>query len=122
MPYMQPGMPGPMYLTPPTSGMATASMAVGIASFFVFPLIGHILAIIFGYIARNEIRNSGGRVGGSNYATAGIILGFVGIGLSVLIIILAIVLIVTTAAAIQHITFPTPTPNPFESPTATPVL
>jgi len=120
MPPIQPGMPGPMYLTPPTSGMATASMVVGIASFVVFPLVGHILAIIFGYIARNEIRNSGGRVGGSGFATAGIILGFVGIGLSVLFIVLFIILIATTAAAIQHITFPTP--NPYETPTATPVL
>ncbi len=109
-----------MYLTPPTSGMATASMVIGIASFVVFPLVGHILAIVFGYLARNEIRNSGGRIGGSSFATAGIILGFVGIGLSLVFIVLFIALIATTAAALQHVTFPTP--FPFETPTATPVL
>lgn len=110
VPPLQPGMPGPLYLEPPTSGMAIASLVVGIASFAVFPFIGHIVAVVLGYIARNEIRTSGGRVGGNGMATTGIILGFIGIGLSLVGIVLIIVLIGIAVANVHNITFPTPLP------------
>jgi hypothetical protein len=111
MPPLQPGMPGPMYLAPPTSGMAIASLVIGIASFLVLPLVGHILALVFGYMARNEIKASNGRVAGDGYATAGIILGYIGIGLSVLAVVFIIIFIATAAAVVHNITFPTPTPE-----------
>ena len=99
-----------MYLEPPASGMAIASMVMGIAGFVVFPLLGHILALVFGYLARNEIRNSGGRVGGSGFATAGIIMGYIGIGLTVLALVFVIVLISIVAANVPNIPTPTATP------------
>jgi hypothetical protein len=40
-----------------------------------------VLAIIFGFIAQGQIRESQGRQGGGGMAKAGIILGFVGIAL-----------------------------------------
>lgn len=43
--------------------------------------IGSILALIFGYVAKSQIAASGGRQGGRGMATAGIVLGWVGIGI-----------------------------------------
>jgi hypothetical protein len=39
--------------------------------------VGSVLAIIFGFIARDQIRRSQGREHGAGMATAGIIIGFV---------------------------------------------
>jgi hypothetical protein len=46
--------------------------------------IGSILAMIFGFMARNEVDASGGAQTGRGMATAGIVLGFIGIGIMVL--------------------------------------
>ncbi|MES4792415.1 MAG: hypothetical protein C4321_04980 [Chloroflexota bacterium] len=52
--------------------------------------IGSILALVFGYIAKRQIRETG--ESGSGLATAGIVLGWVGVGwLLVFIIVAAIV-------------------------------
>jgi hypothetical protein len=59
-----------------TNGFSIASLVLGIV--WVFG-VGAILAVIFGFVARKQIRESGGRQGGSGMALAGIILGFVGI-------------------------------------------
>jgi hypothetical protein len=58
---------------------------LGICGFVVCPLICSILAVIFGYQARGEIDRSGGAQGGRGLAVAGIVLGWIGIALSVLI-------------------------------------
>jgi hypothetical protein len=59
-----------------TNGFSIASLVLGIV--WVFG-IGAILAVIFGFVARKQIRESGGRQGGNGMAIAGIVLGFVGI-------------------------------------------
>jgi hypothetical protein len=61
--------------------MSIASMVLGILWIY---WIGSILALIFGYIARRQIRESG-QVGGG-MAVAGIVLGWIGVGTLVLII------------------------------------
>jgi hypothetical protein len=58
-----------------TSGNAIAALVLGICGLVVFPLIG-VLAIVFGYRARDEIRRDP-TVGGDGLATAGIILGWI---------------------------------------------
>lgn len=40
--------------------------------------IGSILALVFGYSARRQIYASGGSQGGAGMATAGIVLGWIG--------------------------------------------
>jgi hypothetical protein len=71
----------PQYYAPPqrTNGMAIASMVLGILWIY---WIGSILALVFGYIARNQIKQRG--EGGSGMALAGIILGWIGVGFLVL--------------------------------------
>ena len=65
----------------PTNGLAVASMVLGIVWIY---WIGSILALIFGYIAKGQINASDGRQGGKGMAIAGIVLGWVGIGMLLL--------------------------------------
>ena len=70
-----------------TNGMAIASLVLGIVWVW---WIGSILALIFGYTARRQIRDSGGLQKGNGMAVAGIVLGWVGVGLLALFIVGAI--------------------------------
>jgi hypothetical protein len=78
--------PQPSYapLTPPNSTAAIISLVFGILSWVVLFFIGGIVAIVAGHMARNEIRNAGGQIGGSGMATAGLILGYANVVVSVL--------------------------------------
>jgi Domain of unknown function (DUF4190) len=67
-----------------TSGMAIASLVMGLLWMY---WIGSILAICLGYAARREIRNNAGRIEGQGMATAGIVLGWIGIGMLALLIV-----------------------------------
>lgn len=67
------------------SGLAIASLLVAV---LWFAGIGAVLALVFGYRARKEIRNSAGKKTGSGFATAGIVLGWIGIVILVVGIIL----------------------------------
>lgn len=58
------------------NGLAIASLVCSLV--WVFGL-GAVLAIIFGIIARGQIKNSGGAQKGTGLALAGIIIGIVGI-------------------------------------------
>ncbi|MDQ3762280.1 MAG: DUF4190 domain-containing protein [Actinomycetota bacterium] len=60
-----------------TNGLAIASLVLGIL--IIFWGLTSILALIFGYIARKQIRERG--EGGDGLAVAGIVLGWVGVGL-----------------------------------------
>jgi hypothetical protein len=54
--------------------------------------LGSVLAIILGFVARSQIRASGGREGGDGLAMAGIILGFVVVGLMVAYFIVVLII------------------------------
>lgn len=68
----------------PTSTMATVSLIAGILGFFLFPLIASIIAIWTGYEARKETRSVPPRASGDGMATAGIVMGWIQIGLIIL--------------------------------------
>ena len=76
---------------PTTSGKATAALVLGILGFVLCPFICSVLALVYGYQARNEIDGSGGRISGRGLATAGIILGWVGIVIWGLLIALGVI-------------------------------
>jgi hypothetical protein len=59
-----------------TNGLAIASMVLGILWLY---WIGSILALVFGYVARKQIRER--NEGGGGMATAGIVLGWIGVGI-----------------------------------------
>jgi uncharacterized membrane protein len=75
-----------------TSGKAIASLVLGIGGFLIFPVVLSILAIVFGRSAKREIAERPG-LGGAGLATAGIVLGWIGVALTV-IAVLFVVLVV----------------------------
>jgi hypothetical protein len=69
--------------TQSTNGFAIASLVLGILWVY---WIGSILAIIFGFVALSQIKER--NQSGKGMATAGLILGFIGLGMLVLVIVL----------------------------------
>src|ERR1700680_1828564 len=83
--------PGPAHSEPgENSGYAVASLTCGIL-FFIFPAA--IAAIVLGHLAHADIRKSAGRLKDSGLATAGLVLGYVGIVMIPLILIIAAIAI-----------------------------
>ncbi|HEX3459884.1 MAG TPA: DUF4190 domain-containing protein [Acidimicrobiales bacterium] len=79
--------------TPKNNGLAIAAM---VCSFFFWIYgLGAILGIVFGFIARSQIRRSNGTQRGEGMALAGIIIGFAGI-------VIGIVLVIVIVAVVHH--------------------
>jgi hypothetical protein len=70
----------------PNNPTAVVSLVAGIVQFVICPIIGGIVAVVCGHVALSQIRRSYGAQGGTGLARAGLILGYVGIGLTVLAI------------------------------------
>lgn len=79
--YQQPTYQQPVYqqAAKPAVGLAAASLVCGILSFFVLWWLFGTLAIIFGGVAKSK--------GAGGLATAGLVLGILGIVLSVILLI-----------------------------------
>jgi hypothetical protein len=75
-----------------TSSLAIVSLVSGIASWLVLPVLGALVAVITGHMARKEIRASEGRLTGMDMANAGMILGYVHLALSIVGICLVVLL------------------------------
>lgn len=86
-----------MAQTSATSGKAVVALVLGIAGFFVCPVVCSLAAIVVGRSAREEI-DTDPRLGGRGMAQAGIVLGIVGLVLGLLGIIIYIAMI---AAAVK---------------------
>jgi len=76
--------PAPQPVVSRTSSMAIISLISGIAGWLGIFGLGGLLAVIFGYLARGEIRNSRGTLTGEGLATAGLILGYTNIALTLI--------------------------------------
>jgi hypothetical protein len=74
----------PVVLASKTNGFAIASMVLGIVWIY---WIGSILALVFGYIAKSQIEQSGGREQGMGMAITGIVLGWVGVGILAIFVV-----------------------------------
>lgn len=68
----------PPVLNPPAPPLAVASLVCGILSLTVLPFLASIPAIVCGHMAQSQIKRSGGTMGGSGMATAGLIIGYLG--------------------------------------------
>jgi uncharacterized membrane protein len=77
-----------------TNGSAIVSVVLGV---LWFAGIGSLLALVFGYKARREIKNSAGSQKGSGLATAGIILGWIGIAILLVAVAGGVALVVGSA-------------------------
>lgn len=69
--------PPPASGTPaPTSTLSLTSLIMGIIGWIFLPIVGAIIAVITGHMAKKEIRESNGLLGGDGMATAGLVLGY----------------------------------------------
>jgi uncharacterized protein DUF4190 len=68
------------------NGMAVASVVLGV---FWLGWVGSVLALVFGYLARKQIAERG--EDGDGLAIAGIVLGWIEIGVLAVVIVLAVV-------------------------------
>jgi hypothetical protein len=69
-----------------TSGYAIASLVLGLVWLYG---IGSVLAIIFGSLAKRDIKEANGTVTGGGMATAGLVLGIIGVAIVALVILVA---------------------------------
>ncbi len=76
-----------------TNSLALVSLIAGILGLTFFPLLGSILAVITGPLAKKEIRQGGSVQTGEEMATVGMVLGWIGIALTICGLCLAGVLI-----------------------------
>ncbi|MER3514520.1 MAG: hypothetical protein C4310_09150 [Chloroflexota bacterium] len=70
--------------------MAIVSLVTGILGLTLCVGLGGVIALITGYMARNEIRQKPGMYTGEGLATAGLVLGGVGIAYFVLSLVLGV--------------------------------
>jgi Domain of unknown function (DUF4190) len=68
-----------------TSGLAIASLVTGLC--FWFCVVPGIVAIVLGHLALESIEDSGGAKSGRGMAIAGIVLGWVGLGIVALFVL-----------------------------------
>lgn len=93
--YAPPGYYGGGYAPPRTDSKAIVALVLAIASFVVCPVVPAIVAIVLANQSLNEIRMSGGAVGGEGMANAARVISWLHLGL----VLLAFVLIAILAAA-----------------------
>ena len=67
----------------PSSTLALISMIAGILGFTALPILGGIIALFTGYAARKETRAVPPKFSGDGLATAGIIMGWIQVVLTV---------------------------------------
>ena len=104
MSYPQPyekAEPPVQYMAPPTNTLAVVSLAAGIASYFMVPVLGGLIAIVTGHMARREIRRTG--EGGAGFALIGLILGYVHFAI-LFVIIAALVVVLVVGGALWFAT------------------
>ena len=93
------GPVAPVPMAPPqlarTNSLAITSMICGIAQFMFGPL-ATIPAVVCGHVARNQIRRTGEQ--GAGMALAGLILGWIGVGFTVLLVIAAVLLVAAASS------------------------
>jgi hypothetical protein len=86
---------------PGTNQLAVASLACGVGQLMVGPLSA-IPAIVLGHIAHRQIRQTGEE--GAGLATAGLVLGWIGAGLTVLAVVVLIIIAVAFVSVAHHAT------------------
>lgn len=73
-----------------TSTTAVVSLVFGVLSWVLLPVIGAIVAIVCGHLARAEIKRSEGRIDGDGLAVAGLVLGWTHLVLMVAAVVIAV--------------------------------
>ncbi len=70
-----------------TSTLAVIALVAGILGWTLLPFLGSLGGIIFGHMARGEIRRSNGQLDGDGLAVTGLVLGWINVVLAVLLVL-----------------------------------
>lgn len=74
-----------------TNALAVVSLIFGIGSWCVLPMLGAIVAVVCGHLARADIRRApAGSMEGDGMAVAGLVLGYAQLAFAVLVTLLII--------------------------------
>ena len=60
----------------PTSALAITSLVFGIVCWLALPVLGSLVAIVCGHLARRDIREARGALAGDGLAVGGLVLGY----------------------------------------------
>ncbi|OZD07049.1 hypothetical protein CH275_07620 [Rhodococcus sp. 06-235-1A] len=92
--YQNPQYPNPQYGNAPYAGgyrapastntLAIVSLVLAILGLTFIPLLASVCAVVCGHISRGQIKRTG--EGGSGFATAGLVVGYVSIALFVIVV------------------------------------
>ena len=82
-----------------TSSLAIISLVSGLLGWTLAPWLGSIIAVITGHMARSEIRQQPDQIDGDGFAIAGLVMGYLFLGLT-LLTVLAVVLFFGGLAAL----------------------
>ena len=92
-------LPPPSFAAPVRTGqtntLAIVSLASGIVSWFLAPIVGGVVAVVTGHMAKAEIRRTG--EDGESFATIGLVLGY--LHLAVVVLLLGLLVLVLLGAA-----------------------
>jgi hypothetical protein len=77
-----------------TSTLAIVSLVTGIICWFILPFLGAIVAVVTGHLAKREIKDSQGSLSGDGLATAGLVLGYIHLALSICGICVGIIFLI----------------------------
>lgn len=97
-----PYSPASVQPVPKTSTLAIVSLVSGIASWLLVPILGSIIAVITGHMARKEIRQNAGQLTGDGLAVAGLVLGYLQL-VFVLVPVCLIVILALLGPAIGNV-------------------
>jgi large-conductance mechanosensitive channel len=98
---MQP--PGvPVTFSAQTNTLAWVSLISGIVSWVAVPVIGAIVAVITGHMAKREIRRTGEQ--GDTLATVGLVLGYLHLAVVAIILVIVAVVVFATLATVRSTT------------------
>ncbi len=70
-----------------TSTLAIISLVSGILGWTLVPLLGSLVAIVTGHLARSEIRRDRERLEGDGLAVGGLVLGYLGIAMAAFVVL-----------------------------------
>jgi hypothetical protein len=92
-PGVRPGPPSPLPADDRSGrALAITSMVFGLCGFSVLPLVGSVVAVVTGHLARRRLAATGGD--GVGYARAGLWLGYLAIALATVLLAVVLVLVV----------------------------
>lgn len=88
---------------PKDSTLAIISLIFGISAYVFLFIIGAIVAVVTGHLAKNQIKNSNGMIKGSSMANAGLILGYIQIAGTLLFIVILVIVLLSAGTVLPDI-------------------